>query len=383
MGTDDRPRARDLGITIGELPTGALNAITDVEGVLVGQVTVWHGDGALRPGIGPARTGVTVIVPHRGNLFLERVPAAFYQFNGYGKCVGIEQIEELGVLETPIALTSTLSVGRVADALISHAIATTPQIGITMSSVNPFVGECNDGWLNDIQGRHVSEQDVLKAIEMASSGPVAEGTTGAGTGMSAFGYKGGIGTSSRVIPSELGGWTVGALVLANFGAKRSLLIDGIPAGRILGDEEPATDKGSIMMIVATDAPLIDRQLGRLARRAILGLARTGSNGGHGSGDVVLAFSTAKSVRRPYASRGWTLPLEIVAEEGPGGSSAAIDALFQGAAEATEEAILNGLFRATSVVGRDGHQREAIPIDDVMRILAAHGRMPRPDDRTLR
>lgn len=370
---ETRPRARDLGITIGELPTGPLNAITDVSDVRVGQVAIWHGEGALRPGYGPARTGVTVILPHGGNLFLDRVPAAFSQFNGFGKCIGIEQIDELGVLETPIALTSTLSAGRVADALISHAIANTPQIGISMSSVNPFVGECNDGWLNDIQGRHIAEQDVLRAIELAATGPVAEGTVGAGTGMSAFGYKGGIGTSSRVTPRELGGWTVGLLVLANFGSQRSLLIDGVPVGRFLAEEDSVADNGSIMMIVATDAPLIDRQLGRLARRAVLGLARTGSNGGHGSGDVVLAFSTAASVRRPYDARGWTLPIEIVAEDGPAGSSAAIDALFQATAEATEEAILNALFRATTVVGRDGHRREAIPIERVVQIMQMHGK----------
>jgi D-aminopeptidase len=371
--TNARPRARELGISIGELPAGPLNGITDVDGVLVGQVTVWHGAGALRPGHGPARTGVTVILPHAGNVFLDRPPAAFFQFNGFGKCVGIEQIEELGVLETPIALTSTLSVGRVADALISHAIATTPTIGISMSSVNPFVGECNDGWLNDIQGRHITEGDVLRAIESASAGPVEEGTVGAGTGMSAFGYKGGIGTSSRMTPEMLGGWTVGVLVLANFGSKRSLLIDGVQVGRDLAEDDSFADKGSIMMIVATDAPLIDRQLGRLARRAILGLARTGSNGGHGSGDVVLAFSTATSVRRPYAATGWTLPLDIVAEDGPDGSSEAIDALFQATAEATEESILNAIFRATTVVGRDDHRREAIPIERVVEILRAHGK----------
>jgi D-aminopeptidase len=376
---EERPRTRDLGITIGELPTGPFNSITDVGGVLVGQVTVWLGNGELRPGSGPARTGVTVILPHRGNLFLDRVPAAFFQFNGFGKCIGIEQIEELGVLETPIALTSTLSVGRVADALISHAKRTTPEIGISMSSVNPFVGECNDGWLNDIQGRHISEQDVFRAIELATPGPVAEGTVGAGTGMSAFGFKGGIGTSSRAIPAEFGGWTAGVLVLANFGAKRSLIVDGVAVGRFLDEDDSMVDRGSIIMIVATDAPMIDRQLGRLARRAVLGLARTGSAGGHGSGDVVLAFSTAASVRRPYDSNGWTLPIEIVAEDGPGGSSAAMDALFQATAEATEEAILNALFRATTVLGRDGHRREAIPIERVLQIMRAHGKLVRPAD----
>ncbi|MCA9860936.1 MAG: P1 family peptidase, partial [Thermomicrobiales bacterium] len=333
-----RPRVPDIGLGIGTLPSGPFDAITDVAGVRVGQVTVWHGDGPLQPGVGPARTGVTVIMPHDGNLFLDRVPAAYDQFNGFGKCIGIEQVDELGVLETPIALTSTLSVGRVADALISHAIATTPQIGITMSSVNPFVGECNDGFLNDIQGRHLSEADVLNAIEAASAGPVEEGAVGAGTGMSAFGFKGGIGTASRLIPESLGGWTVGALVLANFGSPGTLIVDGVPVGRLLQDAASAeTERGSIVMVLATDAPMIDRQLRRLARRAILGLARTGSLGGHGSGDVVLAFSTAESVRRPYDAPGWTLPMEIVAEDGPGGSSAAVDALFRAAVESAEEA----------------------------------------------
>ena len=369
-----RPRARDIGLSIGRLPTGPWNAITDVAGVRTGQVTVWHGDGALQPGVGPARTGVTVIVPHGGNLFLDRVPAAYYQFNGFGKCIGIEQVDELGILETPIALTSTLSAGKVADALITHAIAASPLIGISMSSVNPFVAECNDGWLNDIQGRHISESDVLRAVADARSGPVEEGTVGAGTGMSCFGFKGGIGTSSRVIATQLGGWTVGVLVLANFGQQEALAIDGVPIGKLLLEDGPEPDRGSIVMIVATDAPMIDRQLKRLARRAIIGLGRTGSNGGHGSGDVVLAFSTALSVRSPYAAPAWTQPLEVVAEQGPDGSSAAIDALFQGVAEATEEAILNALFGATTVAGRDGHRREALPIARVTQILEEHGKL---------
>lgn len=372
-----RPRVRDIGLTIGTLPVGPVNAITDVSGVRVGQVTVWHGDGDLLPGVGPARTGVTAILPHGGNLFLEKVPAAYYQYNGFGKCVGFEQIDELGMLETPIALTSTLCVGRVADALITHAIANNPGIGISMPSVNPFVGECNDGWLNDLQGRHVGEADVLRAIELASTGPIDEGTIGAGTGMSAFGYKGGIGTSSRVIPPELGGWSVGALVLANFGQPEALTIDGVPVGRLLTESESyLPDRGSIMMIVATDAPMIDRQLRRLSKRAVLGLARTGSRGGHGSGDVVLAFSTAASVRRPYAAKDWVMPIEMLAEEGPAGSSAAVDALFQGAVESTEEAILNALFRATTVVGRDNHRRNAIPLERVIPILERRGLLTR-------
>ncbi len=371
---DDRPRARDIGLAIGALPVGTWNAITDVPGVRVGQVTVSHGSGPLRPGVGPARTGVTLILPHGGNLFLHRVPAAYYQFNGFGKCVGIEQVDELGVLETPIALTSTLSIGRVADGLISHAIAQNSGIGISLSSVNPFVGECNDGWLNDGQGRHVGEREVLAAIDSASDGPVAEGSVGAGTGMSCFGFKGGIGTASRMTPSSVGGWTVGALVLANFGRSGALVIDGVPVGRLLQEEEQAPEKGSIIMVLATDAPMIDRQLRRLARRAVLGMARTGSTGGHGSGDVVVAFSTAASVRRPFEPEAHVIPSAFVAEDGPGGSSEIIDTLFQAAVEATEEAILNALFRATTVIGRDHHRREALPLDRVIPILRAHGRI---------
>jgi D-aminopeptidase len=374
-GKNLRPRAREAGVAIGRLPPGPLNAITDVRGVLVGQTTVWHGEGPLEPGVGPARTGVTVILPHSGNLFLERVPAAYYQFNGFGKCIGIEQVEELGVLETPVALTSTLAVGRVADALISHAIRTNPQIGISMATVNPFVGECNDGLLNDIQGRHVGQAEVDAAIEEASSGPVDEGSVGAGTGMSLFGFKGGIGTASRTIPDRIGGWTVGALVLANFGQSQSLVVDGVPVGRLLRpSEEEVSDKGSIVIVIATDAPLLDRTLKRLARRAVLGLARTGSMGGNGSGDVVLAFSTALSVRSLLSPDGWVTPMEVVAESGPGGSSDAIDALFQATVEATEEAILNALFRATPVVGRDGNRREALPLDRVLPLLEACRRL---------
>ncbi len=256
-----RPRLRDTGITIGTIPTGTHNAITDLSGVMVGHTTLTRGDGALTPGAGPVRTGVTVILPHGGNLFQHRVPAAFYQFNGFGKCVGIEQIDELGLLETPIALTSTLSIGRVADALISHAIAENPMIGISMSTVNPFVGECNDGFLNDIQGRHVGHAEVESALASAVTGPVAEGSVGAGTGMSMFGFKGGIGTSSRLVPEAIGGWTVGALVLANFGQLQSLVIDGVPVGQLLQESEAKEpDKGSIVIVIATDAPMLDRQL---------------------------------------------------------------------------------------------------------------------------
>lgn len=370
-----RPRAREVGVRVGELPTGPLNAITDVGGVMVGQTTSWWGEGPLRPGHGPARTGVTVVGPHPGNPFREKVPAAFHVINGFGKSVGGVQIEELGTIETPIALTSTLSVGRVADALVTHAIRENPGIGIATSTVNPVVGECNDGFLNDIQGRHVSEADVLAAIDGASDGPVAEGAVGAGTGMSSFGFKAGIGTSSRAIPDDLGGWTVGVLVLANFGRRGDLVIDGVPVGRALRDDDfDAPEKGSIVVVVATDAPLLDRGLGRLARRSALGLARTGSFGGHGSGEIAIAVSTAAPVRIPHAPVGRTLAVEVLADDDRGGGAVAIDALFQGVVEATEEAVLNSLFRAETVVGRDGNTSPALPLERVRDVLHAAGRL---------
>ncbi|HEY7033559.1 MAG TPA: P1 family peptidase [Thermomicrobiales bacterium] len=365
-----RPRARELGLAIGVLPPGPLNALTDVGGVRVGQATVSWGDGPLQPGHGPARTGVTVILPHAGNLFREKVPAAIHVINGFGKCMGIEQVEELGTIESPIALTSTLCVGRVADALVGHGIRENPEIGITTSTINPIVGECSDAVLNDIQGRHVTEDHVLAAIDGARDGPVEEGAVGAGTGMIAFGYKGGIGTASRVTAALLGGWTVGVLVLANFGRRPDLVIDGVPVGRALAQQEvQAPERGSIMIVVATDAPLLDRGLRRIARRAGIGLARTGSMGGHGSGDVVIAFSAAPSVRIPHAPGGVTVPVEIVAEDGP-----AINALFAATVEATEEAIVNALFRATTVVGRDGNIAYALPLEPVRQLLVAADRI---------
>lgn len=370
-----RPRARDLGLITGSLPPGELNAITDVPGVQVGHETLIFGDGPLRPGEGPARTGVTVIRPHPGNLFLEKVPAAIEVINGFGKTTGIAQVDELGTIETPIALTSTLCAGRVADALITDAIRNSPEIGITTSTVNPVVGECSDSYLNDIQGRHVREEHVLRALAAATSGAVPEGTVGAGTGMSAFGFKGGIGTASRRVPEEVGGWVVGVLVLANFGSKRQLMIDGVPVGRLLdlpGPGEP--ERGSIMMVVATNAPLLDRGLRRLARRTAFGLARTGSMGGHGSGDIAVAFSTNQEVRVPHYPPALTIPVTLLSEGGQGADGRPIDALFQATIEATEEAILNALFRATTVVGRDGHVRKALPIDDVCTLLADAGRI---------
>ncbi len=369
-----RPRARDIGIRVGTLSAGPRNAITDVAGVLVGQTTVWWGDGPLRPGQGPARTGVTVVLPHPDNLFRQKVPAAFHVINGFGKSIGGDQIAELGTIESPIALTSTLNVGRVADALMTHAIRENPDIGIATSTVNPVVGECNDGFLNDIQGRHVREEHVLAAIDEAAGGAVAEGAVGAGTGMTAFGFKAGIGTASRVVPAAFGGWTVGVLVLANYGRRDQLVIDGVPVGRVVADTgPPVAERGSVVVVVATDAPLLDRGLGRLARRVALGLARTGSVGGHGSGEVAIVFSAAAGVRVPHEPDRPTLAVQLLVDDDRGARHSAIDALFQGVVEATEEAVLNSLFRAETTVGRDGNLSPGLPIAVVGELLGADGR----------
>ena len=363
-----RPRAREVGLVLGELEPGPLNAITDVPDVRVGQVTLVEGEGPLVPGQGPIRTGVTVILPHAGNLFREKVPGALFVLNGFGKPTGVAQLEELGVVETPFALTSTLSVPRVADGLLEHAIRTDPEIGITTSTVNPLVFECSDAWLNDMQGRHARAEHALEAIRRASLGPVEEGNVGAGTGMILFGFKGGIGTASRRLPAELGGYTVGALVLGNFGRRAQLTVAGVPLGRLLRGWPPPggrEERGSVIVVLATDAPLLDRALGRLARRGALGLARTGSIAGHGSGDFVLAFSSA--IRIPHEPTEPVIPLRHLAESGR-----SIDTLFQAAIEATEEAVVNALFRAETMTGRDGHTAYALPLDEALEHLRRAG-----------
>lgn len=360
----ERPRARDLGLDHWVLPPGPHNAITDVAGVSVGHTTLIEGEGALRPGHGPIRTGVTVIVPHPGHLFQEKVCAAVHTINGFGKACGFEQVRELGVLETPIALTNTLNVWLVADALAQHAVQQNPAIGVTTGTVNPVVGECNDGFLNDIQGRHVREQHLFAALANASTGAVTEGTVGAGTGTSCFGWKGGIGTSSRHLPATLGNFTVGALVQSNFGSAHELTIGGVPVGRTL-QPPPANQSsrpgsimpGSIMIVLATDAPLNARQLQRLCRRAAVGLARTGSHIGHGSGDFVIAFSTAQRI--PHNPSALTASITVLLDE-----ARLSDWLFLAVAECVEEAVLNSLCRATTLVGRDGQTRHALPVEQV-------------------
>jgi D-aminopeptidase len=374
----DRPRARDLGIRVGILPTGALNAITDVAGVLVGHTTITRGD--------TIRTGVTAVVPHNGNLFRQKVPGAIFVGNGFGKLMGSTQVNELGEIETPIMLTSTLSVPRVADSLVSYMLALPGNEDV--QSVNPLVAETNDGFLNDIRGRHISPDDVVAAIKNARNGPVEEGCVGAGTGTVAFGFKGGIGTSSRKVPSMLGGYTVGVLVQTNFGGV--LAINGAPVGRELGryylKEElersnqtndnrsgkspPARQNdpdGSIIIVVATDAPLDSRSLRRLAARTIMGLARTGATGSNGSGDYAIAFSTSAEARI-YSSAGpvnrnTTANIKTLTNE-------AMSPLFLAAIEATEEAIYNSLFRAVTTTSR-GHTVEALPLERTVEILRRH------------
>jgi D-aminopeptidase len=350
--TGERPRARDVGVAPGILPTGPLNAITDVAGVRVGQATVVEGDSV--------RTGVTAILPHGGNIFQDKVPTAIHVVNGYGKLTGITQVRELGELETPILLTCTLCVPRVADALLDYVLERNPDA----RSVNFLVGETNDGFLNDIRNRPVTREHVFQALREADTGPVEEGAVGAGTGTVSFGWKGGIGTSSRRLPAQLGGYTVGVLVQANYGGV--LQINGAPVGEELGQYylRDALDEGdadgSIMIVVATDAPLTDRTLERLAVRAATGLARTGASKTHGSGDYVIAFSTAESVRRTPERRRGVHPVEML----PDGQASP---LFQAVAEATEEAIYNALFRAETTRGHRGTV-QALPLDAVLEVL---------------
>ncbi len=363
-----RPRPRDVGLLLGGLSPGLHNAITDLDGVLVGHETVIRGEGPLQPGSGPFRTGVTVIKPHPGNVFREKVPAATFVMNGFGKSVGFPQIDELGVLESPVGLTGTLNVGLVADGLVQHALEQNPDIGIRTSSFNPVVGECNDGQLSDLQGRPVTQAHVLSALAAATSGPVAEGVVGAGTGMVLYGFKGGIGTASRVLPEQLGGYAVGVLVLGNFGQREQLVIAGVPVGRELRGWEPVPEQpesGSIMVVVATDAPMLDRPLRRMARRAPLGLARTGSIAGHGSGDFIIAFSTNPKI--PHEPAGHLLEVQQVVETG-----ALINALFQAVVEATEEAVISALFASETVVGRDGMIRHGLPLDLTLDLLRGAG-----------
>jgi len=353
--SSQRPRARELGIAPGVLSPGPLNTITDVEGVRVGQVTIWEGDSV--------RTGVTAILTHEGNPYQSRVPAGFFQGNGYGKFAGSTQIIELGELETPIVLTNTLSIAQGMEGIISWTLAQAGNENVR--SVNAVVGETNDGFLNDIRGRNVLASHVVEAISNATSGPVQEGSVGAGTGTVSFGWKGGIGTSSRRLPTSLGGYTVGVLVQTNYGG--ILQIDGVPVGEELGqyylkqELDRGDADGSIIVIIATDAPLSDRNLTRMASRAMLAIGRSGSPATNGSGDYALAFSTALEVRR-----------EGNLKSSNGLANANISPLFEAVVEATEESIYNALFKATSVKGANGTV-EALSIEEVIRVFRKYGR----------
>ena len=360
-GTEhERPRAREIGLVIGVLPPGPLDAITDVEGVRVGHRTIIEGQ--------TIRTGVTAVLPHGGNIFQQKVPAAIVVGNGFGKLVGSTQVDELGTLETPIVLTNTLSTFAAADALVSYVLGLEGNEDVR--SVNPVVAETNDGYLNDIRARRVRAEDILAAIASAGTGPVAEGSVGAGAGTCALGWKGGIGTASRRLPQSLGGYTLGVLVQTNFSG--ILTVNGAPVGKELGryylrevQESQAVESGSCVIVVAADAPLDARQLTRLAKRALLGLAAVGSPMTHGSGDYVVAFSTASAVREPHKPVTREQNREVAGDE-------ALSPLFQAAREATEEAIVNSLLRATTTTGFQGHAAEAIPIDQVVEICKRCG-----------
>ena len=385
QASNSRPRAREAGVVVGILPTGPRNMITDVAGVLVGHTTIIRG--------GDVHTGVTAVLPHNGNLFREKVPGAVFIGNAFGKLAGSTQVNELGEIETPIMLTSTLNVPRVADAVIDYMLALAGNEGV--QSINPLVGETNDGYLNDIRGRHAGRDEVFAAIKNARSDAVEEGAVGAGTGTVAFGFKGGIGTSSRRLPASLGGYTVGVLVQTNFGG--ILTINGAPVGRELGkyylkDELDRTQNkisrstdphpqskpeigpnladGSIMIVIATDAPIDHRNLQRLAARSMMGLARTGAAGSNGSGDYAIAFSTAPElrVRTAAAGRNSKSTVSLLSNE-------AMSPLFLAVIEATEEAIYNSLFRAETTAGR-AHTVEALPIDRTLEILRKHGLLSR-------
>jgi len=354
-----RPRARDIGITIGSMPTGALNTITDVPGVKVGHVTLIEGEGKLIQGKGPVRTGVTAIVPHSGNIFTEKVCAVVHIINAFGKSVGLPQVIELGNIETPIMLTNTLNVWTVADAVVDYI----SQQNKGVYSFNPVVGECNDSGLNDILGRHVKREHVFQALENANETNAEEGNVGAGVGMTGFGWKGGIGTASRLLPKDLGDLCLGVLVLTNTGEASDLRIDGIPVGRELtpGSYTEGTS-GSIMIIVGTDAPLSSRQLGRIAKRAAFGLARTGATASHGSGDFVIAFSTGNRISD--SSKQSAAPHDFIPEP-------QLSSFFRAVIESTEEAIINSILKAETMVGRDGNTCIGIPIEKVIAIISKY------------
>jgi D-aminopeptidase len=362
---EPRRRARELGIPLGRYKPGRWNAITDVAGVKVGHSTIVRGAGTLKVGRGPVRTGVTCILPNPANVFEERVVGGGFILNGAGEVSGMTQLMEWGLIETPIFLTNTLSVGAVSDAAVKWMVERYPGIGGEHDVIIPLVGECDDSWLSDIAGRHVKEQHVYEAITTAGEGPVAEGNVGGGTGMITCDFKAGIGTSSRRLPERQGGYTVGVLVMSNFGVMRQLRVGGLPVGELLEERFVGLPRreesyGSIIAVIATDAPLITHQLNRLAKRAALGIGRVGSTARHGSGEIVLAFSTANKV--PRETRKMVYRVKILLDQ-------RLDPLYEAVIEATEEAILNSLCMARDLDGVNGNVCRALPLGELAELVS--------------
>ena len=374
----NRARARDLGVIIGDMEPGRYNAITDVDGVGVGHSTIIEGDGPLVTGVGPIRTGVTAITPHDREIYAIRVPTAVHIFNGYGKSLGLDQVNCMGVLETPILSTDTWNVWRVADALFDYMFE---RYDVRPGTVNPVVGETQGRFLNDSWGRHVGKKEVYEALDRARSpagrADVEEGNVGGGTPMTGYGFKGGIGTASR----KTEGFTLGVLTQVNFGRRTDLMINGVPVGKELRDYEASEDQvrqGSCMVYIATDLDLTCRQLGKVARRAMLGLARTGSHGSVTSGDYIIAFSTRSKEIHEYHKRIFeeakAVAPELTQEQMPESAEAWLNPVYRAAVEATEEAIINALFMAETMVGRDGNTRYGIPLDRVVEIMKKYERL---------
>jgi D-aminopeptidase len=362
---EPRVRARALDLPLGRFRPGRHNAITDVEGVLVGHATIIRGEGRLRPGHGPVRTGVTAILPSHGNIFMERLHGGSFVLNGAGEVSGLTQVMEWGLLETPILLTNTMSVGAVSDAVARTMVERYPGIGDEHDVIIPVVGECDDSWLNDISGVHVHEDHVRAAIASATSGPVAEGSVGGGTGMITCDFKGGIGTSSRKLPESHGGYTLGVLVMSNFGKMHNLRVGGLPLGEVLEERFHAQPRrqdsyGSIIAVVATDAPLLPNQISRLCKRVGLGIGRVGSYAAHGSGEIVVGFSTANII--PRRTKKMVTKVKLLLDQ-------RLDPLYEAVMEATEEAILNAMCMAGPMTGINGHSCPALPLDEVRRFVA--------------
>lgn len=368
-----RRRARALGIRIGQYPPGRFNAITDVPGVRVGHSTIIRGEGALVPGQGPVRSGVTAILPHAGNVFEDRAVGSGFVLNGAGEVSGLMQVMEWGMIETPILITNTLSVGTVSDACVRYLVEHNPGIGDQHDVVIPVVGECDDSWLNDAAGRHVQPEHVAAAIDSAASGPVAEGNVGGGTGLMTCDFKSGIGTSSRKLPQHEGGYIVGVLVSSNFGRMVDLRVDGVPVGEVVSPRYADYPKrgpaaGSIIVVVATNAPLLPHQVGKLCKRAALGAGRIGSYAEHGSGEFVIGFSNANSI--PRVTRKMVYRMKVLLDR-------SIDPLYKATVEAAEEAILNSMCMAETMLGHSGHIAPALPLGDTAELVRRYRPAPAP------